>query len=262
MKNKPINVLLVEDNSGDVRLIREMLADKEAALFAVTCAGRLSTGLEHLSEETPDVVLLDLSLPDSKRLDTFVRMQRHAPQVPVVVLTGLDDEEMGIQAVWEGAQDYLVKGEVDGHLLVRSVRYAIARKRCEEALRESARRLASVETLRQTLVTLSHYINNAINAITGNAELCQLGEVSTDQLTEVCFCEAKRISAVIAALGRMVEKMDLRTADYVGLQDAVFDIEEELNHALEEDSVDLPRQRPEEGHSVLGEYSFRAARKT
>ena len=129
-------------------------------------------------------------------------------------------------------------------------------------MRESARRLASVETLRQTLVTLSHYINNAINAITGNAELCQLGEVSTDQLTEVCFCEAKRISAVIAALGRMVEKMDLRTADYVGLQDAVFDIEEELNHALEEDSVDLPRQRPEEGHSVLGEYSFRAARKT
>lgn len=137
MNGKPINVLLVEDNPGDVRLIREMLAEAGGASFELQATGRLSTGLERLAAGGIDTVLLDLSLPDSRGLDTYVRTQARAPQVPTVVLTGLDDEALALEAVREGAQDYLLKGQVDGNLLVRALRYAIERKAAEQELRKA-----------------------------------------------------------------------------------------------------------------------------
>jgi PAS domain S-box-containing protein len=127
---QPLSVLLIEDNPGDARLIREMLADVPAGRVRLQHAERLAAGLERL--DSADVVLLDLSLPDSHGLETFQRLRDAAPRVPVVVLTGLDDETVAVRAVQEGAQDYLPKGQVDGQLLVRSMRYAIERKRAEE----------------------------------------------------------------------------------------------------------------------------------
>ena len=104
-------------------------------------------GLKRLGEEVFDAMLLDLNLPDSRGLDTLVRAQAQAPAVPIVVLTGLADEAMGIEAVKRGAQDYLAKGQVDGNLLVRALRHAIERRRAEEALRHSKERFRSlVET--------------------------------------------------------------------------------------------------------------------
>src|SRR5262249_45467525 len=91
--------------------------------------------------EAPDVVLLDLGLPDSDGLDTFLELRRHAPALPVVVLTGLADETLGARAVQEGAQDYLVKGQVEGRVLARAVRYAVERRRAEETVRRYAERL-------------------------------------------------------------------------------------------------------------------------
>ena len=93
----------MEDNPGDVRLIREMLAEAGRTPFEMECASRLSTGLERLVEGDIDVVLLDLGLPDSQGLETFVRVHSQAPEVPVVVLTDLDDEELAVQAVRKGA---------------------------------------------------------------------------------------------------------------------------------------------------------------
>ena len=136
MNDTPIKVLLVEDNPGDARLIGEMLSAGDD-LFELIHVGDLSAGLERLYAGGIDVILLDLLLPDSRGLATFSKAHVSAPQVPIIVLTGLGDEEVGVQAVREGAQDYLVKGEVDGHLLVRSVRYAIERKREEEDLRKA-----------------------------------------------------------------------------------------------------------------------------
>jgi len=120
----------------------------------------------------------------------------------------------------------------------RIVRLEIAtditeRKRSEEALLEHERRLASVETLRQMLMTLSHHINNAMTAIYGRAQLCGMGSASSDQLVELCLVQTKRISAVLSALDRMVKEMDIRTTDYVGIRNAMFDIEEELKGMLE-----------------------------
>jgi len=135
MNNKRIKVLLIEDNPGDARLIQETLAEARGAPFDLECADRLSTGLERLAAGDIDVVLLDLSLPDSRTFNTFAKVQAQAPEVPIVVLTGLDDEALAVKAVRGGAQDYLVKGQVDTNLLARAMRYAIERKRMEEELR-------------------------------------------------------------------------------------------------------------------------------
>lgn len=134
-----IRLLLIEDNPGDARLVREHLTD---------ASGRQNFRLSHVSTlrdavafvgpaDLPDIVLLDLSLPDSFGLETLARWQEAAPTVPVIVLTGSDDEELAVSAVREGAQDYLVKGQIDGALLVHSLRYAIERKGVQEALRQA-----------------------------------------------------------------------------------------------------------------------------
>ena len=120
-------VLLIEDNPGDARLIQEMLREAGENLFEISVAGSLSQGLTCLTEDQFDLVLLDLSLPDSQGLDTFIQAHAHAPGIPMVVLTGVQDESFSIQTLRAGAQDYLAKGEIDAKLLVRSIRYAIER---------------------------------------------------------------------------------------------------------------------------------------
>ncbi len=137
MFTKTIKVLLVEDNPGDARLIREMLTTEGRGNFKLEWVDRLADGLERLDRGGVDVVLLDLGLPDSQGLDTFITASWHYPRVPFVVLTGLADETVGVAAVQQGAQDYIIKGQVDASLLLRALRYAAERKRIEEALRES-----------------------------------------------------------------------------------------------------------------------------
>lgn len=124
-----IRVLLIEDNPGYARLIEEMLKEPEGVEFELTQAGRLSEGLSSLDEKGADIVLLDLSLPDSTWPDTLLNVLAKAPDMPVVVLTGFDNPEMAVQAVQSGAQDYLIKGQIDANLLVRTIRYAIERQR-------------------------------------------------------------------------------------------------------------------------------------
>jgi PAS domain S-box-containing protein len=132
-----IRVLLVEDNPGDARLLREVVREAEGAHIQLTHVDTLGKALLRLDVEKFDVVMLDLSLPDADGLETLVRTHAQAPSVPIVVLTGLDDEGLAIRAVREGAQDYLVKGSVTGQLLVRAMRYATERKRAVEALQRS-----------------------------------------------------------------------------------------------------------------------------
>ena len=137
MTENTFQVLLIEDNPGDVRLIQEMLRDVNGFSFDIKHASYLKDGVELLSENNIDVIVLDLTLPDSLSYETFTRIQAEALEVPIVLLTGLDDEELGIQAMRDGAQDYLVKGPLDGDLLARALRYAIERKRAVDALRAS-----------------------------------------------------------------------------------------------------------------------------
>ncbi len=135
MEEKAVKVLLIEDNPGDALLVQELLADVRGTRFLIEHVDRLQSGLDRLDGEDMDVVLLDLSLPDSFGLDTFLRMRSASPQTPVVLLTELDDETLALRAVREGAQDYLVKSQVDSILLGRTLNYAIERKAVTEQLR-------------------------------------------------------------------------------------------------------------------------------
>ncbi|MBI3537833.1 MAG: response regulator, partial [Chloroflexi bacterium] len=132
MDEKPIRVLLVEDNPGDARLLREMFGEAVSPTFELTHVERLNEAMQCLAQERSDVVLLDLLLPDSQGLETFVKMKGQTSQIPIVVLTGLEDEGSAVKAMQAGAQDYLVKGDVNTQSLVRSMRYAIERQRLLE----------------------------------------------------------------------------------------------------------------------------------
>ena len=143
-KGDMVKVLLVEDNPGDIALMEEMLSDSRTASFEVITASRLQEGIAKMEAESPDVVLLDLGLPDSTGLKTLEGAVGPAAKAPVVVLTGHTDEELGIKALSMGAQDYLVKGQVESWALERSIRYAIQRKRTIEELNESNDRYVSL----------------------------------------------------------------------------------------------------------------------
>jgi len=141
MGDKPIHILLVEDNPDDATLLQITLNEGPRGQFELVHVERLEAALKRLKEQTFDLVLLDLSLPDSRGLETFRRLHSQSPGIPVVALTGLDDETVAITAAKEGAQDYLVKGQFNRGLLVRAMRYAIERKRAETELANYARQL-------------------------------------------------------------------------------------------------------------------------
>ncbi|CAN5808202.1 hypothetical protein BH23GEM8_BH23GEM8_03960 [soil metagenome] len=139
MTDTDVHILLVEDNAGDALLIREWLRDAGWLPGKLIVADRVASAREVLATATIDVILLDLNLPDSDGVDTVLQIYLAAPQVPIIVLTGLDDQTAALGALKAGAQDYLIKGRMDGALLARAIRYGIERKRLEadrERLRE------------------------------------------------------------------------------------------------------------------------------
>jgi serine phosphatase RsbU (regulator of sigma subunit) len=138
-----IRILLIEDNPDDARLIQFMFEEAGESSFELEIVPRLNLALRRLAEGDVGLILSDLSLPDSQGFETFARLHSQAPQVPIIVLSGLNDTRLAVQAVHDGAQDYLIKGQVDGHLLVRAIRYAIERKRMSEQLYHYAEELRS-----------------------------------------------------------------------------------------------------------------------
>ncbi len=156
MEGKLLKLLLVEDNPTDVLMLREALAETTTAQFDLDHVERLSGAVQRLGKEAFDVVLLDLSLPDSQGLDTLVQLQEQAFEAPVIVLTGTDDENLALKAVQMGAQDYLVKRQSDSNLLVRAIRYAVERHRLlAEAELEQTRQRQQQERELQSFDRLS-----------------------------------------------------------------------------------------------------------
>lgn len=128
-----VKVLLVEDNPIHVGLVKTLLAESKTPVFQLQYAGTLQAGLNQLDAASVDVVLLDLTLPDSEDLDTFIRVRSFAPAIPIVIVTSLDDIKLAAKAVEAGAQDYLVKTQLSRTSLIRSIRYAIERTRVRDA---------------------------------------------------------------------------------------------------------------------------------
>jgi C4-dicarboxylate-specific signal transduction histidine kinase len=190
-----IHLLLVEDNPGDARLIGEML--RGLSEFELVHVGDLAAALARLAAGGVDVVLLDLGLPDSQGLATVSRLVAHNPRVPVVVLTGNDDESVSLQVVKHGAQDYLVKGAVDAALLVRSLRYARERMRAAEELRASEERLR----------TLNRELQEATGQLIQTAKLTALGELAAGVAHELNQ-PLNGIALIVQALLKYLDDFD------------------------------------------------------
>ncbi len=144
-------ILLIEDNRGDARLLEEMLREVQGVKFKLIWVDRLDRGLANLEEEDIELVLLDLGLPDSQGFETFRKIHARIPELPIIVMTGLNDEKLALEAVREGAQDYLVKGQVDGNLLARAIRYAMERKKLEIEREKIIEKLQDALTKLKTL---------------------------------------------------------------------------------------------------------------
>jgi CheY-like chemotaxis protein len=141
-----IKVLLLEDDPADKELIREFLSEEQHVQISLTHADRLSSAISLLEKEEFDVILSDLSLPDSRGLETFDNIHNRFPDIPIIVLTGLDDKATALDAVSRGAQDYIYKGQIThGHLLSRAILYAIER---HKLLLELDRKIKEIKTLR------------------------------------------------------------------------------------------------------------------
>jgi two-component system cell cycle response regulator len=175
-------ILLVEDNSGDARLMQELLIDSGSSEFHLETVESVSDALDRLNKNEYDLILLDLSLPDGTGLDTVRRICGNSPHTPVVVLTGLEDEILAVKAIQTGAQDYLVKGQVSGIPLIRALRYAIERKRAEELLNYQANHdaLTGLPNLRLFRDRAEHAVERARRCRYNMQEKCSVAIVVID----------------------------------------------------------------------------------
>ncbi len=195
----PIRILLIEDNPADTLVVQAFLAEAGAHRFNVVCAECLAAGLERLRVEPFDAVLLDLSLPDSGGSTTLDAVHGNCGHVPIVVLTGTDNPQAGIAALKGGAQDYLVKADVDAGVLIRSIEYAIARKRLEGALVERTAQLEEAVRLKDLFTDIiRHDLLDVLSVVKGaldmaleetsaavKEELLGLAQRNTDRLADV-----------------------------------------------------------------------------
>src|SRR2546427_4253980 len=162
MDRPETHVLLIEDNPGDADLVRLRLVESQPQV-RVDCVPRLSDALESLGKETPSLVLLDLNLPDSRGAETFRKIMEKAPNVPVVILSGQDDEALAVKAVHLGVQDYLVKGDISSKQLERAMRYAVERQALLRSLEIASKQ--QLEFKNQFLSHVSHELRTPLTCI-------------------------------------------------------------------------------------------------
>lgn len=207
----PVRVLVIEDSPTAVAIIRGLLARVGEGFFQVESAGTLADGTAYIGRHNVQVILLDLTLPDSEGLDTFREIYRHASHLPIVVLSGTDDENIAMEAVREGAQDYLVKGKVDSKALTHSVRYAVERKRAEMAQIQQERFQGALEMA----AAACHELNQPLQAVSGYSEMLLAGPCDEEKLHERLI----RIKEGVERIGEITKKLNhvvrYVTRDYV-----------------------------------------------
>ena len=195
-----MQILLVEDSASDAVLLQENILSSGVTDISISVVQSLNEAKEHLKNNHTDAVLLDLTLPDSSGLDTVREARTACPDVPVVVITGVDNENTGIEAVRTGVQDYLVKGQTDGRTITRVIRYSIERKRAEEALRKAHDELEL--RVKERTAELSR-VNKELNAEITKRELAQVRAHITNVLLELFAQKTSRkeyLDSVVEAI--------------------------------------------------------------
>lgn len=253
---KRFKILLVEDDAGDRRLVEMALARSGQDVgFEVEAAETLSAALELLAAKVYDLVLLDLGLPDSRGVDTVGKICKINLQLPIIVLTGLADEEVGLEAIKKGAEDYLVKGQSLGYLLVRAIRYAIERKRTEQELKAVNAKLKEYDRLKdEFIMNVSHelrtpltifrnIVSNALGGAMGKIsakmrENLELAEKSVDRLARIIndFLDISKIES-----GKMTLNKEV-----IVIQSIVDEVAGTLQAVAEAKNIGLEAQMPPE----------------
>lgn len=195
MKNPPIKVLLIDDNPGEALLFKTLLNRIGSDGFILVHEDSLAAGLEHLRTYDLDVVLLDLNLPDSQGFQTVKEVKTRFDHLPIILLTGLDDQSLALHAVRDGAQDYILKQHVDGYLLNRSIRYAIERQRSEEAL-----------AWRNKELTLLHEFSERVGQ---SLELAEVLDRALEELLSLEFLDQERERGAIFLMESQPERLQV-----------------------------------------------------
>jgi two-component sensor histidine kinase len=214
MSVAPLRILLVEDNPGDARLLREMFSTERPGSYEITHLPRLGLALNHLAKGGVDIVLLDLGLPDGEGMDTVRRVRRLAPQVPVIVLTGRDDDEAVAEAMEEGAQDYLVKGQIETRALPRALRHAIERfrllARAALANTELERRVQEKDLM---LSEIHHRVKNSLQVVSSLLRL-EAGRIQDPVVGEMLQTTQNRIRSMALIHQTLYQSRDFAEVDF------------------------------------------------
>ncbi len=224
MSDSVTRVLLIEDNPDDACLLREALNEAREAHIDLVHVEHLDEAAKLLRQETFQVILLDLSLPDSQGIETVLRVQDHAPSVPIIVLTGLADDNIALQAVRAGAQDYLVKGDIDARILVRSIRYASERKQAYEGMARLAADLARANRVKDDFLSvISHELRTPLIAIMGYAQLLEAdlsGEATSEHAKAACVIRQKS-DELLRMIRRILEVVKIETGQVMVVPDII-----------------------------------------
>jgi two-component sensor histidine kinase len=212
--SEPLRILLVEDNPGDVRLLREMFSTERPGSFDIVNLPRLGLALNHLAKGGVDIVLLDLGLPDENGLETVRRVRKLAPDVPLIVLTGRDDDAAVAEAMLEGAQDYLVKGQIETRALPRALRYAIERFRLlhksAQINLELERRVQEKDLL---LSEIHHRVKNSLQVVSSLLNL-EAGRIHDPAVNEMLQMTQNRIRSMAMIHQTLYQSKDFAEVDF------------------------------------------------
>jgi signal transduction histidine kinase len=231
MKDKTLQVLLVEDNAGDARLLREMLTKENADAFQLTHLLRMSEAELHLAKGGVDIILLDMGLPDAHGVETVRRTRSFAPNVPIIVLTGLEDEALAAEAMKEGAQDYLIKGQIENRALPRVLRYAIERHRM---MAETDRiRKQQVQLKNEFLSHVSHELRSPLTSIYSFTTIIADGLAGAtspqqDEYLQIILRNVRQLQAMIEDL---LEVTQTQTGK-LGIDVQCVSVSEAISHVI------------------------------
>ena len=246
-----VSLLLVEDNAADARLVRELLLEARPHHFEVTHVTDLRGARTSIQGCRFDVIILDLGLPDCQGLDTLVQTRSDAPGVPVIVLTGVDDEQRAIAAVVNGAQDYLVKGAVTGHVLRQAVTYAIERSRLERQFRQAQK----MEAVGRLAGGVAHDFNNLLTVITSYTSLLlaepELTDAFRDDLTQIA--KAADSAATLTRQLLAFSRQQVVEPKAIDLNEVVRDAGKILRRVIGEDVALVTKLAPDLG-CVLADF--------
>lgn len=221
-------VLLIEDNPDDACLLSEALNDASVAHIQLVHVESLEDAEKVIGQQVFQLILLDLSLPDSHGIETVIRVQREAPSVPIVVLTGLNDDDISVQAVRAGAQDYLVKGEIDGRILVRSIRYASERKQAYEGMARLAADLERANKAKdEFLNVMSHELHTPLSIVIGYSTMLreqQFGPLTEGQEQGIAVIQ-RNSKDLFAMIDSIMSAVKIESGSMIVEQDSISPVE-------------------------------------